>query len=331
MNQIFPLPDREAFSESYVAEPATFAGFWRRLFAFLIDCVILGVVGLSIGFVFFDTFAALGGWGRLVGFAITLAYFGLSNSRIGGGQTLGKRLLNIKVVNREGNLISLHRSLVRYVVFGTPYFLNGIMISTAVPLLQPLLTVAIFGAGFAIVYLYVFNRRTRQSLHDLLTGTMVVRATDVESPSLSKVRIWKYHTIIAGGAAALMLIAGITMSVFMIEKFDLSKLASLQGAIQDSGKVHFSSVFVGNTWGPSGEARYLKLDAVWKGKPESYETAASEIAAIALHDYPEATEIDVVMVNIVYGFDIGIASSWQSHSFAHRPSEWRQRLESGKP
>lgn len=327
MNQIFPLTDHQDLSEPYVAVPATFAGFWRRLLAFLIDCVILGIVGLVIGSIFFDAFAAIGGWGRLVGFAIALTYFGVLNSWVGGGQTLGKRLVNIRVVDREGGPISLHRSFVRYIVLGTPYFLNGVMMSASVPLLLPILTIAIFGAGFAIVYLYIFNRRTRQSLHDLLVGTVVVRATDVEPPA--QVAIWKYHTVIACSAAALMLIAGISISIFVSEKFDLSSLASLQEHIHDSGKVHFSSVFVGNSWGPGGERSYLKIDAVWKGRPDSYETAASDIAAIVLRDYPEVVKKDVVVINIVYGFDIGIASSWQSHSSVHSPSEWHQKLESG--
>ena len=35
----------------------------------------------------------------------------------------------------------------------------------------------LFGFGQAIVYLYIFNRRTRQSLHDLILGTFVTQTT----------------------------------------------------------------------------------------------------------------------------------------------------------
>ena len=324
MSEPFSLLNDPAVSEPYHTEPAKIAGFWRRLFGFLIDCLILGIVGLVIGSIFFDTFATMGGWGKLVGFAIALTYFGVLNSAIGGGQTFGKRLLNIKVVNREGEPISLHRSFVRYVVLGTPYFLNGVMISTSVPLLLPILSVVIFGGSFAIIYLYIFNRRTRQSLHDLVVGTLVVRATDVEAPP--QVHIWKYHLLIAGGTAGVMLIALVSITIFVAGSFGLPDLAALQENIHDSRKVHFASVFAGKAWGPGGGRSYLKIDAVWKDRPESYEAAASEIAAIAIREYPDISSKDVIVINIIYGFDIGIASSWQSYNSAHSPDEWKNRL-----
>ncbi len=325
MNEVFSLLDDPTQSKLYQAEPAQIAGFWRRLLAFLIDCLILGVIGLVIGSILFDTFTAMGGWGRLVGFAIALAYFGTLNSWVGGGQTAGKRLVNVKVVDSEGGSISLHRSYARYVVLGTPYFLNGAMIATPVPLLIPIISVVIFGAGFAILYLYVFNRRTRQSLHDIAAGTLVVRATDVEPPP--PVHIWKYHIVIASAAVVLMLVALVSTSIFVAQSFGLSDLAALQERIHESEKVHFASVFAGKVWAGADERSYLKIDAVWRNKPDSYELAASEIAAIAIRDYPDVSNKDALVVNIIYGFDIGIASGWQSYSFAHTPDEWKRMLE----
>jgi hypothetical protein len=42
---------------------------------------------------FFQQFVELGGWGRAIGFPIAAIYFVILNSRIGGGQTIGKRIL----------------------------------------------------------------------------------------------------------------------------------------------------------------------------------------------------------------------------------------------
>jgi hypothetical protein len=198
------------------------------------------------------------------------------------------------------------------------------MISTSVPLVIPIVTVVIFGAGFAIIYLYIFNRRTRQLLHDLIADTLVVRATDVGPPP--QVSIWKYHILIAAIAAALILLAGISISIFVTKSLGLSNLATLQESVHNSGKVHYASVFVGKVWGPGGERSYLKIDAVCKNRPDSYEAAASEIAAIALRDYPDISGKDVLVINMVYGFDIGIASSWQSYNPAFSPDEWKNRL-----
>jgi uncharacterized RDD family membrane protein YckC len=60
----------------------------------------------------------MGAYARLIGFAIALAYFGICKSRIGGGQTLGKRWLDVRVVDAHDQLLSLPRSLLGYAVLG---------------------------------------------------------------------------------------------------------------------------------------------------------------------------------------------------------------------
>lgn len=96
---------------------------WRRFSAFVIDGLILYAVGRSVGAVFFSSLAQLGPWGHLLGFSIALAYFATLDSRVGGGQTLGKRLLRLRVVNAQGSTIPWARSAVRYVIIAIPYFL----------------------------------------------------------------------------------------------------------------------------------------------------------------------------------------------------------------
>src|SRR3954454_20052657 len=86
------------------------AGFWRRVGAAFIDSIIIGVFGLVLGFLFSEQFMQMGGWGRLVGAAIALLYFVPLNSRPGGGHTIGKRALQIRVTDAAGKTISPGRS-----------------------------------------------------------------------------------------------------------------------------------------------------------------------------------------------------------------------------
>lgn len=82
------------------------ANFGLRFGAWLIDIIGLTVISLVLG-------AAIGGFGRFLGFLIGVGYYGyLEGER---GQTLGKQVLNIKVVDQNtGAFIGVGRGVGRY-------------------------------------------------------------------------------------------------------------------------------------------------------------------------------------------------------------------------
>lgn len=304
------------------------SGFWRRLLSFIVDGLLLGIVGIACGFFLFDTLAHLGGWGRLVGFSVSLVYFGVLNSAIGRGQTIGKRVMKIEVVDRSGQHIALGRSMLRYVILGTPFFLNGVMIPPRV-MMSPIgyiIGFILFGFGGAIIYLFVFNRRTRQSLHDLAVGTFV---TKTSPPGEVTGSVWRPHLVVVG----IWFVAVIGFSVAMTslsQKGVFPGLLDVQQAIQASGKVHVATVNVGNSWrivdGSRSEASYFHSNAIWKQRPEDEEAAARFVASIILYKNPDIADKEVLTVNITYGYDIGIARAWKSNTFSHSPTEWRKMI-----
>lgn len=303
-------------------------GFWSRLMALILDGFCLGLLGVILGLFLFDPLSHLGGWGRLIGFSISLVYFGVLNSSIGKGQTIGKRIMKIVVVDRAGSHISLALSLVRYTVLGIPFFLNGAMIPPSV-MISPigyLIGFILFGFGGAIIYLYIFNRRTRQSLHDLAVGSFVTKKT---SNGQIVGSIWRPHLIVI----AVWLVAVIGLSVVMTgltKKGMFSELLSVQSAIQSSGKVHMVSVVAGKSWsnvgGNRSETTYLQSNAVWKERPSDNEAAARQIAALILQNYSGIVDKDILAVTITYGYDIGIARAWRTQRVQHSPSEWQAIL-----
>jgi uncharacterized RDD family membrane protein YckC len=141
------------------------AGFWIRWAALLIDNLILsiggGVLGGCCGFFvgFFGALAKAGQretqllaavLGGLLGAFLQAAYFTILTWRY--GQTLGKKVLNLKVVTTEYDSLTFGKAFLREVI--------GKFISTAILL---------------IGFLWAAWDEKKQALHDKLAGTCVVK------------------------------------------------------------------------------------------------------------------------------------------------------------
>ena len=77
------------------------ASLFRRFVAALVDSLILAGVGFVAGIFFAEHFSLLGRWGFLLGLSLAACYFSVLNSNLGGGQTFGKRLMKIQVVQMQ--------------------------------------------------------------------------------------------------------------------------------------------------------------------------------------------------------------------------------------
>jgi len=316
-------------------------GFWRRVFAFIIDCLIIGIAGFILGLFMFGFLSRLGPLGLLLGFGIAIAYFGILNSHIGRGQTLGKKWLGINVVGRDGQYISVPKSFLRYTVLSLPFFLNGVSIPLPETLADTFMPNAlslaagliVFGVGGSIIYLYIFNRRTRQSLHDLAVGSYVVAA-----PSAGRVKtqpVWKGHAVFVGiwilSIAVFVLVLAPKLVDRIAGKGALAEMTTLQRDIDKTGKVHDAAVqIVTQKFRSTGSAptttKYLRVTVTWKGKPDDLDEAYREIAMIIIKEFPRVEEQDKLVITVRYGFDIGIASAWRGSNRYATPREWRARL-----
>ena len=307
------------------------SGFWRRVGAFIVDAFILGILGLLLGLLFSQQFVALGGWGRAIGFPIAAIYFVILNSRIGGGQTIGKRILRIQVVDKTGELLSLPKSTLRYFVIGIPYFLNGAMVPET--FLYPVgfyfLSLLVFGFGLSIIYLIVFNRNTRQSLHDIIASTYVVRKS-IDSTETIK-PIWSVHYAICGILMVLSLLAPIFIGKLSQNEF-FSELTKTREQIQNIPQVVYATIQDGHsTFSPAdGESKtttYLCTQVLIENQNIEDEKLASKIANTVLETHKEANQRNLIQVVLTHGYDIGIASRWNSYRYSFAPEYWLERKE----
>jgi uncharacterized RDD family membrane protein YckC len=308
-------------------------GFWRRAGAFLIDSVILGIVGSILGLFFTDLFIRAGGWGRVIGFGVAALYFVPLNGPLGRGQTVGKKALGIRVVSKSGLPLGTARSLLRSVTLMLPYFLNGapIPLSLLTGTVGIFFSVAVFGLGFSILYLIAFNARTRQSLHDLVVGSYVVR---VGSETAEKPKIWSAHLMVV----AMILVAAAVLPPLLgklVENWLPKEIMAAYEAIQREPEVTSTAVMAGQTffWDPAKGQRFgtgVTVNVRLNRRFENHDAEADKIVRILLEKYPDANTKDSIAVTLSEGYDLGIASWFWHQGFNYSPEQWRQRLEAAR-
>jgi uncharacterized RDD family membrane protein YckC len=147
-----------------------FAGFWRRLVAYMIDGAILWIIFfilmIVVGMAFFtgvmtgnadQWFYSIGEPGRIgamsfgiwiFSFLMHMAYFTFFHGAT--GRTPGKMLLGLQVVSAEGHPISFGIAFLRSV---------GYIIS---------------GAVFCLGYIWIGFDKRKQGWHDKIAGTVVI-------------------------------------------------------------------------------------------------------------------------------------------------------------
>jgi uncharacterized RDD family membrane protein YckC len=144
-----------------------YAGFWRRVGAYVIDVILLGLVTSVLGSVLgmpmgmgamssvmsgdpaaIAAAQASGNLGNLISIIVGVAYFaGMESSS--HQATLGKKVLGMVVTDLDGNRISLMRAIGRY--------------------FAKIISAVILCIGFIMV---AFTAR-KQGLHDMIAGTLV--------------------------------------------------------------------------------------------------------------------------------------------------------------
>jgi len=144
-----------------------YAGFWKRVAAYFIDSLIVGIVGgvvaMVIGMVLGIGMAGIGGGSdamgagfiaiqlltNLVSIGLAAAYYAGFHAS-SGKATLGKMAVGIKVVRSNGERITIARGIGRYFAA----MLSGLIL--------------------CIGYLMAAFTERKQSLHDMICDTLVV-------------------------------------------------------------------------------------------------------------------------------------------------------------
>lgn len=307
------------------------AGFWRRIFGFLIDSIVLGVVGIALGSLFYDELANLAGPTRLIGLAIGAVYFGVTTSAIGGSRTLGMRATGLKVVSVKGGPLSLPTALWRAILLQAPIMLNGMIVNASDAVWLKLYGVAVgtivFGVGLAQILLLFFNRASGRLVHDLLSGAAVVRVDAQAAPERDA-----RGAMVAAGLTVFVSFAAMAGLMQYGSRFLPEPLTALSASreavmtvptvlgagVQDNTMTNLSSVGRQTT-------RTLVVTAKLRTWPDEPQALADRVGAAAVSHYKLAPGQRVRVV-LSRGYDIGIAQASNSRSLDYQPPAERKSI-----
>ncbi len=155
-----PPPPPPGYGQYGQMQGPTYGGFWLRFVAYIIDAVILNIVGFIVRLILssvmgvqtpsstgFDTVTITSG---LVGLVVAWLYFALQESSPAGA-TVGKRVLGLRVVRGDGTPLTFARATGRFL--------------------------AKFISAFILLIGYImagFTERKR-ALHDMIADTVVIK------------------------------------------------------------------------------------------------------------------------------------------------------------
>jgi uncharacterized RDD family membrane protein YckC len=145
----------------------------NRLLAFIIDFIIVYLINI-IPFVAYYVDSEMETYQTMMLNVVTgLFYFSILNSRHGNGQTFGKRLFKIRVVNKNGKTINFWTSFARSLPI--VWITNWLLISLTLHLNDLPYNYIVHGLiifAFGTLY-FVAILPSRQGLHDIIVGTQV--------------------------------------------------------------------------------------------------------------------------------------------------------------
>ncbi|MDB4987491.1 MAG: hypothetical protein JWN04_2669, partial [Myxococcaceae bacterium] len=165
------------------------AGFWRRFGADFVDVALLAALVCPFGYLFRYPLSALGGRGALIGLALSIGYFGALHTKLGHGQTLGKRLLEIQVLRRDGSFLSGPRSLSRYLLTSLVSFSYGGLVVALGPRLGEMVGTVFQFLYWPMVLSYLIMiplHPLKLGLQDVLTDSIVVRVGRYDAAALAR-------------------------------------------------------------------------------------------------------------------------------------------------
>lgn len=304
-------------------EHTIIAPVWRRCVAYFIDSLLIGLLISNLGRFEFGRLSQFGLWGICLGFLLGALYFAPMDSKIGNGQTIGKRLMKVRVVNGNGHSVSPARAFTRYTIFVIPVLLYGWRLPlTKTPWIAlDFVFFLVYWVGGSSAYLMIFERLNRQGLHDMAVRTFVAYA-DHEGPIETRAIPQLHWGILVSllfaislGAAALK-----NWSDRQPTQVEFHRDSSLIESMDGVERAYLRDRLTHDSNGIASKVLFINI--VRRTKPPSEQDFARNVVRSLSNPDHLAQSYDFITVRLYYGYDLGLGSRWDHRDFEQKPREW---------
>lgn len=297
-------------------------GVFTRLLALIIDLFFLFLIGLVLGNLFTGFFSNHVVIGHILGWFLATAYFGVFNSNLIWGMTLGKLLMRLQTLDHQGEELKWPKALIRSQFVVVPWILVGQHIPDAslMPWAKPLLLMVVNGTFLVQAACMVFLRR---SFHDFILRTQVINSgTEAGKVSATPGTLWPPIVVIY--------LACLIWPFTPIGHPIKPRAAALEPAYEiiesQPWVLTFDSLVPAHPYKvkeaeQDEHQQYLLVSLFMRGYPES-EQQPKQLAD-QLHqqlapviELPQ--ELQGLLIEIRYGYDVGLASSWKDQEFTYK-------------
>lgn len=269
---------------------------WRRLLAFMLDGLLLGLIGTGPAMYLGPLVQPLGMWGHLLFVPAMVLYRGLSQGI--SGCTPGQYLLGLRVVRADGSKPGWGAVLLRTGVLSLGL---GTMGMTMPGNSWAEVGIRLIGGlcGASSLYLALFEGQ-RRGLHDLVAGTVVVRRG--VQPAVGPVA--RIHGL---GVALLAVVP----ALLGVPSAPRSSIQVLQQSLSADPRLRDVQVWEEPVESQGQTAGLLRVEAWWMGEPGAVGAWMEEVEKSVRAS--KISGVEILTVELTSGWDVGFAAATTRH------------------
>lgn len=330
-------PNEQAPSSSKMV-----AGFLIRVLADMIDMAILWVFAFGLSFFMENWFTRLGENGVWIGLLVSIAYFVPTQSSFGNGQSLGKRVVGVQVLDMNGQPLSLARSFLRYLVIAFVAYIGvftGVVNLIAGSSLQ-LFATSIVGTLWFVAavgcYLLLPLHPLKRGLHDLIAGSVVVyrgRFNATALASMNNPAKAKKALALVGAISAIVIVIGICAFMAINKNFDMATMQELKTKLEATGKFREVSVNDNTFKNNSGTTHSLivqaHVDGTFDQTKEDLKPSYDLVFQAIRDQIKDISQYNNLRVGLRLGYNLGIRKRYTTLFLDENPNKPGERKDAG--